>query len=127
MDYESFRDMTTEYNTLHFTFVRYSAYGQSTLAPILLRRYAEELLRSGSSDPHDISFAMLCLNEGTVALPVIEHYIAARLGADRRQQSADHGQLYTSLRRILDSAGSGGRGPVKPDFRPGGMQRVLVD
>ncbi|MFX3633300.1 MAG: DNA and RNA helicase [Candidatus Pristimantibacillus sp.] len=127
MNYESFRDMTTEYNTLQFVHVRYSSYGKSTLVPVILRRYAEELLRSGSTDPFDINLAMLILNEGTITLSVIEHYIAARLGSERKPEGNE--QLYSSLRRILDSAGtgSGARSHRTADFGPGGMRRVLVD
>ncbi|GGG82849.1 DNA and RNA helicase [Paenibacillus radicis (ex Gao et al. 2016)] len=127
MNYESFRDMSTEFNTLQFVHVRYSGYAQSTMAPIIMRRYADELLRSGSSDPHDITFAMLILNEGTAAFSVIEHYVAVRLGAERRPM--ENTQLYESLRRILDHAASrsGDRFGRGGDLRPGGMQRVLVD
>ncbi|MGG4144650.1 DNA and RNA helicase [Paenibacillus algorifonticola] len=82
--YEGFHDLITEYNTVQLIHVEHAAYGRSTMDPIVMRLYGEELLMRGCSDAHDISFAMLCLNEGTVAMPVIEHYVAARLGLERR-------------------------------------------
>ncbi|MFF2484386.1 DNA and RNA helicase [Paenibacillus sp. NPDC058071] len=129
-DYESFRDLMTEYNTLQFVHVRYSAFGESTLSPVIMRAFGDELLRSGSTDPYDLAFAMLCLNEGTAALPVIEHYISARLGYSQGpgRKPKENEQLYVSLRRILDNAAAGkGRSSEAGDFRPRSMQRVLVD
>jgi hypothetical protein len=121
-DYQSFADLATEYNTLHLLQVPYAAPGSSTLPPAVLQDYAQRLIRTGSSDPYDVMFAMLCMNEGVITRSVILHYIASRLGQEYRDYPSL--QIHRYLDRILANArgGQGHKGQAS-----GGMQRMLVD
>ncbi|CAH1225320.1 MULTISPECIES: DNA and RNA helicase [Paenibacillus] len=121
-DYQTFADLATEFNTLHVIHVPYAAEGASTLSPLMMRDYADRLMRTGTTDPLDLTFAMMCLNEGIVNRRVIQHYIASRLG----QEVRDYGnaQIHRYLDRIL--AGAGGRGG-RPGYLGSGPQRMIVD
>lgn len=121
-DYQSFSDMATEYNTLNILNVPYAAPGKSTLSPAILQSFASSMLQSGSDDPRDFYFAMMCLNEGVLARDAIQHYIAARMDADI--PSLTNEQMHKYLGRILAGArGRRGRTPMQA----GGKQRVIVD
>ncbi|MFC9712521.1 DNA and RNA helicase [Paenibacillus sp. NPDC056933] len=121
-DYQTFADLATEFNTLHVIHVPYAAEGASTLSPVVMKDYAERLLRTGSTDPQDLVFAMMCLNEGTVARSVILHHIASRLGLEYREY--DHAQIHRYLDRILANAG---RGTGRSGHPVGGPHRMIVD
>ncbi|WP_438496014.1 DNA and RNA helicase [Paenibacillus sp. IHBB 3054] len=121
-DYQSFADLATEYNTLQVLQVPYAAPGASTLPPAVLQDYAQRLMRTGTPDPHDVMFGMLCMNEGVITRSVILHYIASRLGQEYRDYPSL--QIHRYLDRILSNArgGQGHKGQAH-----GGMQRMLVD
>ncbi|WP_127545053.1 DNA and RNA helicase [Paenibacillus amylolyticus] len=121
-DYQTFADLATEFNTLHVIHVPYAAEGASTLSPVVMKDYAERLLRTGTSDPQDLVFAMMCLNEGTVARSVILHHIASRLGLEYREY--DNAQIHRYLDRILANAG---RGTGRSGMPVGGPHRMIVD
>ncbi|GAC41165.1 hypothetical protein [Paenibacillus popilliae] len=122
-DYQSFADLSTEFNTLNVIHVPYAGLGQSTLSPFVLRYFAQELLKTGTEHAYDAAFAMLCLNGGAVERDVIQHYLGQRLGTGFRGLTND--RLYAGLRRVLNEAGSSRA--MAPDIRPGGRQRVIVD
>ncbi|WP_339306611.1 DNA and RNA helicase [Paenibacillus sp. FSL R5-0519] len=121
-DYQTFADLATEFNTLHVIHVPYAAEGASTLSPVVMKDYAERLLRTGTSDSQDLVFAMMCLNEGTVARSVILHHIASRLGLEYREY--DNAQIHRYLDRILANAG---RGTGRSGMPVGGPHRMIVD
>ncbi|MGG3504900.1 DNA and RNA helicase [Paenibacillus lautus] len=121
-DYQGFRDLATEFNTVNVLHVRYAAYGKSTLSPVILRCFAEEMIRKGSGDPQDFMFTMMCMNEGTLARDVILHYMANRLGMSSREYT--NVEIHKYLSRILDGVRGGGG---KMGMIPGGGQRVIVD
>lgn len=50
-DYQTFADLATEFNTLHVIHTPYAAEEASTLSPVVMKDYAERLLRTGTSDP----------------------------------------------------------------------------
>jgi hypothetical protein len=123
-EYQSFADFATEYNTWNMIHAAYAGMGQSSLNPVLTRYYGDQLLSRGSSNTYDISFAMQCLNQGTVDRQLILHYIGNRLGTGYK--SYDNAQIHKYLGRILDDVQSGGN-RAKPDLRPNGPRRMIVD
>ncbi|MDU5145477.1 MAG: DNA and RNA helicase [Paenibacillus dendritiformis] len=122
-DYQSFADLSTEFNTLNVIHVPHAGIGQSTLSPFILRYFAQELLKTRIEHAQDAAFAMLCLNGGAVERDVIQHYLGQRLGTGYRELTNE--RLYAGLRRVLSEAGSGRA--MAPDMRSGGRQRVIVD
>lgn len=121
-DYQNFRDLATEYNTVNLLHVPIAAYGQTTVSPVVMRMFGDEMLRRGSSDPQDTAFGMMCLNEGTLNRNVILHYIAGRLGLTYKDYG--NADIHKHLSRILDSARGGGH---RMGISPGGGGRVIVD
>ncbi len=122
-DYRSFTDFATEYNTLNLLHAEYAGFRQSTLHPELLRYFAAEMMKSRTANPHDLVFAMHCLNTQAVDREAILHYVAARSGRDYKAYT--NVQIHTQLCRILEDAGSGGR--QVPGGRFGAPQRMIVD
>ena len=121
-DYQNFRDLATEYNTVNLLHAPAAAYGQSTVLPAVMRLFGDELLRRGSTDPQDLAFAMMCLNDGVLHRSVILHYIASRLGMAYKDY--DNADIHKYLSRILDSTRGGSR---HTGMGPGGSGRVIVD
>lgn len=122
-DYQNFADFTTEYNTLNIVHTSYAAHGESTVSPLIMRYFADQMLRSGSADPRDLVFAMMCTNEGTVSRSLILHYISGRMGTAYKDYT--NSQIHKHLGRILDNVRSGGK--ARGSFSSGGPQRVIVD
>ncbi|WP_019535826.1 hypothetical protein [Paenibacillus ginsengihumi] len=120
-DYQSFRDLATEFNTVNLLHVKYALPGKSTLSPVILRYFADELLRRGSQEPYDLMFGMMCLNEGVLNRDVILHYITSRLGIGFRDYT--NVELHKHLARILDTIRGGGR----MGGGASGSLRVIVD
>jgi hypothetical protein len=121
-DYQNFADLATEFNTLHVIHVPYAAEGASTLSPVIMKDYAQRMLRTGTDDPRDLIFAMMCLNEGIVARSVILHYISSQLGLEYRDY--DNAQIHRYLDRQLLNAG---RGTGRSGHQTGGLHRMIVD
>ncbi|AJS61108.1 DNA and RNA helicase [Paenibacillus sp. IHBB 10380] len=122
-DYQNFADFTTEYNTLNVLHTSYAAHGESTVSPLVMRYFADQMLRSGSADPRDLVFAMMCANEGIVSRSLILHYISGRMGIAYKDYT--HVQIHKHLSRILDNVRSGGK--ARGSLAAGGPQRVIVD
>ncbi|MGC5327310.1 DNA and RNA helicase [Brevibacillus sp. SYSU BS000544] len=120
--YQSFGDLATEFNTLQLIHVEYAGYERSTLHPAILRYFATEALQAGASHPYDISFAMQCMQQGTVDRQLILYYVSNRLGSGFKDYS--NLQIHKYLGIILDEIRTGSR--VRRDL-PGGRQRVIVD
>jgi hypothetical protein len=120
-DYQNFQDMATEYNTVNVLHVRIASFGKSTLTPVIMRQFAEEMLGKGSADSQDMMFAMMCLNEGTVSRDVILHYIARRLGITYKDYS--NVEIHKYLARIHEQA----RGSSRMGMGLGASQRMIVD
>lgn len=120
--YQSFADMTTEYNTLNIIHVSYAGNGNGTIHPAIIRYFASELLSKESANPYDIAFGMLCLNGTTVEREVLLHYVSHRLGIG--YQDYANVQIHKYLDRILHQAG-GSRS--KFDDRHQGPRRMIVD
>lgn len=121
-DYQNFRDLATEYNTVNLLHVRFAADGESTVSPVILRMFGEEMMRRGGGEAQDFSFAMMCLNEGTIRRNVILHYIANRLGTAYKDYS--NIEIHKYLSRILDNTRGGGQ---RLGMSAGGSLRMIVD
>jgi hypothetical protein len=122
-DYRDFADMATEFNTWSDIRAPYAGIERSTLRPETMRCFASELLRSGSKDPLDSMFALMCLNQETVEREAIQHYVAIRSGTDYREYS--NVQLHRQLALLLEEAGLEKRTAGRwQGGRPG---RMIVD
>ncbi len=94
-DYTGVSDFKTQYNTLDITNVLYASMGQATIAPKLLKKFAETLLKSSASNPYDISFAFTCLNSDVIHSESINCYLSRRLNYKGTKLTND--EIYKSL------------------------------
>ncbi|WCN39722.1 DNA and RNA helicase [Aneurinibacillus uraniidurans] len=119
--YQDFDDFATEYNTINLIHVEHASFGNSTLSPVMLRYFATDMLKSGSSDPYDISFAMQCMKGETINRELLLHYLAIRMGIDYTDYS--NVQIHKYLAYILADTKGGRR-----TKRVGGVpQRIIID
>lgn len=123
-DYQDLSDMATEFNTWNIVHVEYAGRNEPTLAPCILRYFADEMLKTVTNHPYDLAFVMQAMNADRVERGLILHYIGNRLGTGYREYT--NLQILKYLARILDDAKSGGRSS-KTEWKTGGRQRVIVD
>nr|WP_232337157.1 DNA and RNA helicase [Lysinibacillus timonensis] len=122
-DYQDLEDFSTEFNTLNIVHVLYAGFSQSTLHPAILRYFAKEVLKVGSTGSEDTMFAMLCLNNGVVERELLHLYLANRFGHDYEEYT--NGQIHRYLVRILQELKAGRS--TRSDMRGIGRKRILVD
>ncbi|WP_234414354.1 DNA and RNA helicase [Paenibacillus sp. CAA11] len=121
--YLDFADMVTEYNTLNIVNAAYAGNRQGTLSPLIFNRFAQEMLVSGSSDPMDLMFALLCLNQGTIEREVAQQYLSTRSGTSYNEY--DNYKLHQALALVLEET-KGGRKKHLGGSKQG-PQRMVVD
>jgi hypothetical protein len=96
--HDSFRDLQTLENTLNIIHVPYASVGGHTLNPVIIRKFADELLVR-SSDAVDVNFALMCLNGNTVHRSSIQWFIAKKTGGSYEEY--DILTMYEKLNFIL--------------------------
>ncbi|MED0679995.1 DNA and RNA helicase [Aneurinibacillus thermoaerophilus] len=120
-EYKNFDDFATEYNTFNIIHVEYAAFRKSTFSPVILRYFAMEMLKSGSTHPYDVGFSMQCMNQGSVDRELILYYLANRLGTEYKEYS--NVQIHKYLGRILADV----KGGIRTKVVSGGRQRIIID
>jgi hypothetical protein len=103
-DYKSIDDFIKPHDHLNLVGVKYAGLGGCTFSPELLKEFASMLLKSGSADALDTSFAFVCLNGGIVHRGCIIQYLKSK--GREIKDSADNYGIYQKLREILSNAGS---------------------
>ncbi|MEC0235056.1 DNA and RNA helicase [Paenibacillus kribbensis] len=121
-DYVDFADLATEFNTFNLVQVQHAGTTGPTLSPYIFKMFARELISRGTSDPFDLAFTMLCLNQGFIEREAVLHYLSSRSGVAYRDY--DSSKLHQVLARVLEE--KGGRRVNAGTARSGG-QRMLVD
>lgn len=119
--YENFEDYQTEYDTANRIYVPYARAGGSGLWPQLLRVFAIELLKTGTTDVHDVGFAMTVLGtDGQTAPTCIKYYLSGA-GEEIKEQMSNE-ECYRKLLHILRIRKSGKTGWKHQD----GERRQMV-
>lgn len=124
IDYVDFEDMSTEYDTVNLINCTYAGSGKSTLSPRILKAFAKEAFKYELSNSLDISFSMMCLQEGRgIEKDLITSYLSSRLKISNRDYS--NSEIYEYLVRILNDIKQGretfgGYGSIE-------YKRILVD
>lgn len=97
--HENFEDYSTQYDTIETIYAPFSICGGSSLNPVVVKRFAKEMLQAGVANAHDISFAMTVLAaEGVVSPQCIGDYVNLRLGQNK--SGLNVGELYFGLLEI---------------------------
>ncbi|WP_027624796.1 hypothetical protein [Clostridium lundense] len=122
--YVDFRDMSTEYDTVSIINVPYSAYGESSLNPNILRKFGRELLRCNVSEAWDISFGMTCIqSRDIIQKEVIVSYLIYKLGIEKKDYSNE--ELYLYLLDVLNRENNGQT--VNDERRNRKFKTILID
>lgn len=101
-----FNDLSTEYDTVNVINAPYSAYGESSLNPEILRRFGRELLECNVNDAWDIAFGMTCVqSKETIQKEIIIRYLVNKLNIQIKNYSNE--EMYDYLLDILNSAKNG--------------------
>lgn len=97
--YRDFEDRNTDYDTLNQVHAPYAAYGGSTLAPDIVRNFAEEMLDISGLSDYDALFCMQILQQGSRPLPraVLGAYIKKK---EKHAEDSNLG-IYLALAEIL--------------------------
>lgn len=122
-EYQDFTDYATDYDTVNIISVPFAAPFESTLSPILTRRFAKEALAGRPVHPFDYTFISLCAQGEPVARSLITAYSAARLGIVASDCSNQ--DMHRHLAKILDDIRVG-KDMARRNGRSGGW-KVLVE
>lgn len=107
--YNGVEDFKTHFNTLDITNVRYAAPDSSTLAPKLLKIFAESLLQTDTENPYDLSFSFQCFNSTRIERKGILWYLSKRLNIPYTDRSNE--EIYKQMIQILQNK------PIKLDSK----------
>lgn len=120
--YENFEDYRTEYDTVNRIHVPYIHAGGPGLWPQLLKVYALELLETGTTDIHDVSFAMTLLGtDGHIAPECVRWYV--RRAGNTEPDKMSNADCYRGLLDVLRNRKNGGTGWKQQD---GGRRQMLL-
>lgn len=97
--YRDFEDRNTDYDTLNQVHAPYAAYGGSTLAPEIVRNFAEETLDISGISDYDALFCMQILQQGNRPIP--KTALKAYLKRKGRQTEDSNLGIYLTLAEIL--------------------------
>lgn len=97
--YRDFEDRNTDYDTLNQVHAPYAAHGGSTLAPDIVRNFAEEMLDISGISDYDALFCMQILQQGNRPIPkaALKTYLKQK---GKRAEDFNLG-VYLALAEIL--------------------------
>ncbi|HEX3075532.1 MAG TPA: hypothetical protein VHQ24_01550 [Lachnospiraceae bacterium] len=105
-DYQDVKDFDTEHNTVNRIHVPYSGIGEATIAPEITTYFGRELMKYQSTNPYDIGFSMLCMQQNQIQRTVILQYLNARINV-RADSKLSNEQIHTYLVMIMDEVKAG--------------------
>lgn len=115
-------DMATEYNTLNYLYATWGGLRERSMAPAVIRRFAREILASGSPEAEDIGFAYLCLNQpGAIPMEILKDYLERN---ERNVDGVSTENLFYEMCHVTRKLGGTGisRGKEKASRR-----KIIVD
>lgn len=115
-------DMATEYNTLNYLYATWGGLRERSIAPAVIRRFAREILASGTPEAEDIGFAYLCLSQpGAIPMEILKDYLE-RNGRNKDGLSTEN--LFYEMCQVTKKLGGTGisRGREKASRR-----KIIVD
>lgn len=123
-EHREFKDCNTEFDTINQIYSEWAAYKETTFSPVILRNYAEELMKSRITDPWDMVFVQQIFNNRGEPLErkAILMYLSQRLGEP--VQECSNMEIYRKLTEVLGKAKGEMSSPVR---RQGSGRRIMVD
>lgn len=124
VDYTSFQDFATEFDTVNVINVPYGSIEGSSLSPKITRYFGEELIRYDLKDPWDIQFASTCIqSKDPIEKSIITNYLVFKINIARKEYSNE--DLYYYLEQALRKAKEGNNGEGTESR--GRYKRILID
>ena len=100
-NYVDFTDFSTEYDTINIINTNYSAYGESSISPYVLRSFGKELIKFNLENQWDINFYMLCIQcRETIQKEIIISYLKIKLNIEYKDYSSE--EIYYLLMKVLN-------------------------
>ena len=123
-EHREFKDCNTEFDTINQIYSEWAAYKETSFSPEILRCYAEELMKSGTTNPWDMVFVQQILNNRGEPLErkAIQAYLSQRLGEP--VQKCGNMEIYRKLTEVLGKTKGEMPGAVR-NQKSG--RRILVD
>ena len=116
--------METVYDTMNVLHADWGGLGGSTVAPAVIRYFAESVLENRNSLSDDCSFAYFCLGQpGAVPVKILTDYCSRRTGKPPEDRMDAVG-LYRSLCVILNHIQKGNESKDRDKKE---RHRILVD
>lgn len=101
-EYVDFADYVTEFDTADRIHVPYASPGHPVIWPQLLKRFAAEMLGTGTQDTLDCAFCMGCMQQKeNVPYDAVKTYLNVKQDKDREYTPEE---TYHALKRILEEA-----------------------
>lgn len=100
-NYNNFLDFDTEYNTINIINVKYSNYDNYTLHPLIIKEFANQILKKADDSYLDLAFSMECLNSRAIDRGLMISYISKKL--EIVEEEYTNFEIYTYMKRIIKS------------------------
>ncbi len=122
--YRDFEDMETEYDTVHFTYAKWSSMEKSSVSPVIFQMFLKEAMKYQMEEEIDQSFCLqlMNLNGRSMNRRALEFYIAKRL--EQEYKELTNKEIYQGLKNVLVRIKKG-RPEKTGNARK--AQRILVD
>ena len=103
--YKNLEDMGTEYDILNFISASWGGLEGKTIAPVITKRFAEELLKSENCKQEDLCFAYFCLSQaGALPRKVVLDYIGRKCSC-RLEEDISNQRIFEELCRLVRKTG----------------------
>ena len=119
---DTYADLFVTFNNLDFRNVVYSSRSGQTLAPIITKTFAKEMLSRNPENAYDVSFAQTCLQNNVIERELILSYVSNRLNRELAVQTTNS-ELCFMLKQILE--GTDGREPARGKAQKD--RRIIID
>lgn len=112
-EYESFEDYQTEFDTVNRIYMPYVCPGGTGLWPKLLMEFAIELMKTGTENIYDVSFATQVMGaKGQISQELVVWYVEKN--TEKKVTDFSNRLFYESLLHILRERKTGNSGFTRP-------------
>ena len=122
--YVNFTDFSTEFDTVNIINTNYSAYGESSISPNILRSFGKELIKYNLENQWDINFYMLCIQcKDTIQKEIILSYLKVKLNIENKNYSSE--EIYYFLMQVLNDFRKDGN--TMGNTARGRYKKIIID
>ena len=104
-EYSDFVDFVIEYNMINIVNVKQSYEFESTINPVIIKKFAKKILKKLSDNVYDVSFYMICTNSEVVSRELISSYLIKKMNLVEKEYS--NLEMYNYMSKILKESRNG--------------------